>query len=43
MIAGAERPDRPLAAEIACYLDRRTTKECELAFRVVRSLFEDGA
>ena len=36
LFAGVERPARPLAAEIADYLSDRSTKDCELAWRVVR-------
>jgi transcriptional regulator with XRE-family HTH domain len=42
MFAGIERSGRPLTAEIADYLASRTPKECELAWRVIRSLFDDG-
>ncbi|MBL4684661.1 MAG: helix-turn-helix domain-containing protein [Nannocystaceae bacterium] len=41
IFAGAERPNRPLAAELASYLDGRSAKDCELALRVVRAVFED--
>lgn len=41
MFAGAERPGRPVAAEVANYLEGRSAKECQLALRVVRSIFEE--
>ncbi len=39
LFVGVERARRPVASEVADYLSRRTPKECELAWRVVRSLF----
>jgi transcriptional regulator with XRE-family HTH domain len=42
LFAGIESSGRPLAAEIADYLAGRTPKECELAWRLVRCLFDDG-
>jgi transcriptional regulator with XRE-family HTH domain len=42
LFAAIERPRRGLTAEVADYLSRRTPKECELAWRVLRALFDDG-